>query len=199
MSLFSGRNGIRFQLEQEGEGMKTLKAIGVGALATTGMLASVNVIAEEQLDFSPGFYVTATAGETKIDFSSSLKLGGNGYALGVGYDVNQYIAVEASYNSFFDYTVNGDAYAIDGFAYRGMLRYPMGSWAPYIGYTYITAQDTLTVNNTSYTGAGTLSGTSIGAELALTDTISVRFMHDSLSTDTSFDATVTHIGLVTRF
>jgi hypothetical protein len=180
-------------------GVKVSKALTLGAIATFGSVASTATIAEEQLDFSPGFYVTATAGETKIDFSSSLKLGGNGYALGVGYDVNKYVAVEASYNSFFDYTVNGNAYAIDGFAYRGMLRYPMGSWAPYVGYTYITAQDTLTVNSTTYSGAGTLSGTSIGAELALTDTISVRFMHDSLETNTNFDATVTHIGLVTRF
>jgi len=180
-------------------GVKVSKALTLGAIATFGSVASTATIAEEQLDFSPGFYVTATAGETKIDFSSSLKLGGNGYALGLGYDVNKYVAIEASYNSFFDYTVNGNAYAIDGFAYRGMLRYPMGSWAPYVGYTHITAQDTLTVNSTTYSGAGTLSGTSIGAELALTDTISVRFMHDSLETNTNFDATVTHIGLVTRF
>jgi len=179
--------------------MKMMKALGVSLTVMAAAVGSATAVAEEQLDFTPGFYMVATAGETKIDFAGALSLGGNGYAIGVGYDVSKYIAVEASYNSFFDQTVNGDAYVIDGFAYRGMLRYPMGSWAPYVGYTYITAQDTLTVNSTSYSGAGTLTGTSIGAELALTDTISLRFMHDALETNTGFDATVSHLGIVSRF
>lgn len=133
------------------------------------------------------------------DYTSSLKLGGNGYAIGAGYDVNKYVAIEAQLNNYFDYTVNGDNYSVTGTSFRGLLRYPLGSWAPFIGYTYASAQDTLTVNNTTYTGAGTLSGVSVGFEVAMTETLALRFITDSLETDTAVEATVSQLGIVARF
>lgn len=178
--------------------MKTLKVLGFSITALAASVGSSAVVAEE-LDFTPGFYLVATAGETTIDYTSSLKLGGNGYAIGAGYDVNKYLAVEAQLNNYFDYTVNGDNYSVTGTSFRGLARYPLGSWAPFIGYTFASAQDTLTVNSTTYTGAGTLSGISIGFEVAMTETLALRFITDSLETDTAVEATVSQLGIVARF
>ena len=64
-----------FSSNKREKGMKVSQALTFGTIAILGSVGSTAAIAEEQLDFSPGFYVSATAGETKIDFSSSLKLG----------------------------------------------------------------------------------------------------------------------------
>jgi len=44
-----------------------------------------------------------------------------------------------------------------------------------------------------------LSGISIGFEVAMTETLALRFITDSLETDTAVEATVSQLGIVARF
>ena len=86
--------------------MTPLKGLGVGLTAMAIVALPTTTLAAE-LDFEPGFYMLATAGNTTIDYGSGSKLGGNGYSIGMGYDINQYFAVEAEYNNYFDFEVSG--------------------------------------------------------------------------------------------
>lgn len=175
--------------------MRFLKAVGLTLLLGT----SAPAVVADELDFTPGFYLVTVAGETMIDYGSGVELGGNGYSIGGGYDINRYLALEAEYNNYFDYTVSSDNYSVSGLSVRGLLRYPLGSWAPFVGYTSASAEDSLTVGGTTYSGAGTLSGVSVGFEVALTEALAFRFISDQLETDTAVEATITKIGIVSRF
>ena len=175
--------------------MRFLKTLTLGVILGAGS----TVVSADELDFTPGFYLIAVAGETMIDYGSGVELGGNGYSIGGGYDINRYLAIEAEYNNYFDYTVNADNYSVSGLSVRGLLRYPLGSWAPFVGYTSASAEESLTVGGTTYAGAGTLSGVSVGFEVALTETLAFRFISDQLETETAVEATITKIGIVSRF
>ena len=175
--------------------MRFLKTLTLSIILGAGS----TVVSADELDFTPGFYLIAVAGETMIDYGSGVELGGNGYSIGGGYDINRYLAIEAEYNNYFDYTVNADNYSVSGLSVRGLLRYPLGSWAPFVGYTSASAEESLTVGGTTYAGAGTLSGVSVGFEVALTETLAFRFISDQLETETAVEATITKIGIVSRF
>ena len=82
---------------------------------------------------------------------------------------------------------------------RALVRYPGESFAPFIGYTYASAEETLIVDSTTYSGAGTLSGVSVGFDLALTETLAFRFISDNLETSTVTKATTAKLGIVSRF
>jgi len=178
--------------------MKSLKGLGIGLTAMAIVALPTTTLAAE-LDFEPGFYVLATAGNTTIDYGSGSKLGGNGYSIGMGYDINQYFAVEAEYNNYFDFQVSGLNYSITGLSGRALVRYPAGSFAPFIGYTYASAKETLIVSGTTYSGAGTLSGVSVGFDLALTETLALRFISDNLETSTVTKGSTAKLGIVSRF
>jgi len=187
-----------FSSNKREKGMKTLKVLGFSITALAASVGSNAVVAEE-LDFSPGFYVVATAGNTEIDYGSGSKLGGNGYSIGAGYDFNEYLAVEAEFNNYFDFQVGSLNYTITGTSVRGLVRYPLGAWAPFVGYTYASAKETLVVDGTTYSGAGSLSGVSVGLEVALTDTLALRVISDNLETSGVTTGTTSKIGIVSRF
>ena len=178
--------------------MKTLKALGFSIIALGASLGANTVVAEE-LDFTPGFYMTATAGTSEFDYGSGTKLGGNGYSIGVGYEFNRHFAIEGEINDYFNYFVDSADYSITGTSIRGLARYPMESFTPFIGYTYASAEETLTVGGTTYSGAGTLSGVSIGLEVALTESLALRLINDNLDTSGVTTVTTTNVGIVARF
>ena len=179
--------------------MKMMKALGAGLAVLVASVGSTVATAAEQLDFSPGFYVVATAGNTEIDYGGGDKLGGNGYSIGGGYDFNEFFAVEAEFNNYFDFQVGSLNYTITGASFRGLVRYPFGAWAPFVGYTYANAKESLVVDGTTYSGAGSLSGVSVGFEVALTDTLALRFINDNLETSGVAKGTTSKIGIVSRF
>lgn len=177
--------------------MKMMKALGVSLTVMAAAIGSTNAAAE-QLDFTPGFYVIATAGETEIDYGSNAIFAGNGYGIGVGYDISRYFAVEAQYMNFFDMTIGTLNYKASGMTGRALVRYPAGSWSPFVGLAYTTASESLTLNGTTYSAAGSDLGGTAGFEVALTDTIAFRLNVDSYS-GTGVDQTVTQLGIVSRF
>ena len=177
--------------------MKMMKALGVSLTVMAAAVGSTSAAAE-QLDFTPGFYVIATAGETELDYGSGAIFSGNGYGIGVGYDLSRYFAVEAQYMNYFDMTIGTLNYTANGMTARGIVRYPAGSWAPFIGMTYSTASESLTLDGITYSAAGSDVGGTAGFEVALTDTIAFRLNVDSYS-GTGIDQTVTQLGIVSRF
>ena len=186
-----------FSSNKREKGMKTLKALGFSITALAASLGANAVVAEE-LDFSPGFYVIATAGETEIDYGSGAIFSGNGFGIGLGYDINRYLAVEAQYMNFFDMTIGTLNYKANGMTARGLLRLLAGSWPPFIGIAYTTANESLTLNGTTYSAAGSDVGGTAGFEVALTEAISFRLNVDAYS-GTGVDQTVTQLGVVSRF
>lgn len=179
--------------------MKIFKIVGFSLTVMAASVGSASLSAAEQMDFSPGFYAFATAGETEYDLGAGGILAGNGYSLGVGYDINEYFAVEASLNNYFDMTIGTVAYDAGGLTARGIARMPLGSWSPFLGIAYSSAEETFTVDGTSYSSSGSEMGVTGGFELALTDTIALRVMSDAYETDSAVEISVTHIGLVSRF
>jgi hypothetical protein len=179
--------------------MKMFKVLGLSLTAMAAGVGSASLSAAEQLDFSPGFYVIATAGETEIDFGGGTIFGGNGYSIGVGYDINQYLAVEGSYNNYFDMTIDTLKYQANGFTARALARMPLGSWSPFIGLAYSSAKESFLYSGTTYTSSGSEVGVSAGVEVALTETIALRVMSDAYENDNNVEMSVTHIGLVSRF
>ena len=178
--------------------MKMTKVLGLSLTAMAASVGSASLSAAEQLEYSPGFYVLATAGSTELDYGSSAIFSGNGYGIGIGYDVSNYFAVEASYMNYFDMVVGTTGYKADGLTARALLRYPTGSWSPFIGLAYATANESLTLSGTTYTSAGSNVGGTAGFEVALTDTVAFRLNADSYTTD-GVDQYVTQMGIVARF
>jgi hypothetical protein len=178
--------------------MKMFKVLGLSLTAVAAGVGSASLSAAEQLDFSPGFYVIATAGSTELDYGSSAIFSGNGYGIGVGYDFNNYLAVEAQYMNYFDMTIGTVAYKANGLTARALLRYPVGSWAPFIGLAYGTANESLTLDGSTYSSAGSDVGGTAGFEIALTDTIAFRVNADAYSAN-GVDQSVAQMGIVARF
>jgi hypothetical protein len=178
--------------------MKTMKVLGLSLTVMAAAIGSATASAE-QLDFSPGFYALATAGETEYDLGSGVILAGNGYSIGFGYDINEYFAVEATYNNYFNMTIGSLSYDANGLTGRGIARLPLGSWSQFLGIAYSTASETFIIDGTTYTSSGSEVGATAGFEVALTDALSLRVMSDAYETDNNIEVSVTHIGLVSRF
>ena len=115
-----------------------------------------------------------------------------------GYDINRYFDVESKYMNFFDITIGTLNYKANGMTARGLLRFPAGSCSPFIGIAYTTANESLTLNGTTYSAAGSDVGGTAGFEVALTEAISFRLNVDAYS-GTGVDQTVTQLGVVSRF
>jgi len=75
------------------------------AILLTGLLviaATPALAATENTNWASGFYATASVGQTKAHASDTVLFSNDktdtGYALGLGYTFNKYVAIEAGYN-----------------------------------------------------------------------------------------------------
>jgi len=154
--------------------------------------------------FEPGFYGVVSAGTTEIEYTTTFKASGNGYALGGGYEFSKYFAVEAMFGSLFNLETTSSgtttSYSVDGLILRGILKYPVSdSFIPFVSIGSLDVTETIRVNNTNYSASGNLTTYGLGAEIPLDGRTSVRLLVESADNKNIQGATVAHIGIMTRF
>lgn len=171
-------------------------------LLCTGCLS---VFAQE---FKPGYYGIAVAGPT-TETKGSVKLGGNGYQIGGGYEFNKNAALEVTYGNAIRIQTatssSGVNYNLSELLINGVFRFPVSeSFIPLVTFGRVSGTESLTVtgsgtaSSASATGARTVYGA--GFEIPLESRTSFRLNTQSTTSKTNY-ATIktTTAGLIFKF
>jgi hypothetical protein len=168
-------------------------------------LCSFSAFAQE---FKPGYYGIAVAGPT-TETLGKVKLGGNGYQIGGGYEFNKNAALEVTYGNAIKIETATSAssvtYNMTSLFINGVFRFPVNeSFIPLVTFGRVSGTESIAVTGTgtassaSATGARTVYGA--GFEIPLEARTSFRLNTQSTTSRTNY-ATIksTTAGLIYKF
>ncbi|MEY4350765.1 MAG: outer membrane protein beta-barrel domain [Bacteroidota bacterium] len=174
----------------------------------SALLLCVGFTAVSAQEFKPGYYGIAVAGPT-TETLGAVKLGGNGYQIGGGYEFNKNAALEVTYgNAIKIQTATSTSsvnYNMTSLFVNGLFRFPVSeSLVPLVSFGRVSGTESISVtgngtaSSASATGARTIYGA--GFEIPLEARTSFRLHTQSTTSRTNY-ATIksTTAGLIFKF
>jgi hypothetical protein len=174
----------------------------------SALIFSICFFSASAQEFKPGYYGVAVAGPT-TETLGSVKLGGNGYQIGGGYEFNKNVALEVTYGNAIKIQTATSAssvnYNLTSLFVNGVFRFPVSeSFIPLVTFGSVTGTESITVTGTGTASSASASGSrnvvGAGFEIPLEARTSFRFNTQSTTSKTNY-ATIktTTAGLIFKF
>lgn len=167
-------------------------------------LMSTAVTTNAQVERENGFYAVVTTGPTTFNLPGKRSLSSNGYQLGLGYDLNKYLAVEMTYGSLYQLSSSGagSSYdeSINALNASLLVLYPTGNLTPYVKVGSTTVDVTLRSAGSPYKEESNTVLYAAGAELKMDQRTAVRLEYGQSQKKTSYtDLNYINAGVIVRF
>lgn len=174
----------------------------------SALLLSLSCLGVAAQEFKSGYYGIAVAGPT-TETLGSVKLAGNGYQIGGGYEFNKNLALELTYGNAIKIetatSASSVSYNMTSFFINGVFRLPVNqSFIPLVTFGQVSGTESIAVSGTGTASSASANGSryvyGLGFEIPLESRTSFRVNTQSTVSKSNY-ATIksTTAGLVFKF